>query len=1059
MPQLIYSETVIRLSRLLSAVRIRDGSLDETALRHVVMNEPLLPLCQPERPVGSLLLRKTDIANFLFRALPLAPTSDLPVTDAVPILVGVVSVLTVLGLQRKKAFVLRELLAIMVPGLVQARKIGAAEVGIHPAAGLSTLSDATFDINALDIGPGNMEEGIRALLTMIGETYGVPPSAYCESRRSRRLSTASNTDYNADFDSITAIVDRSFRCLTLNAYGDLALKIDSLKTAINLCEALPDFEGVLDFTVELLQTIRGDLMLPEDSRIPPCLPDDEQIRLLSSIKRTVGVAHKLGTSDLEAEYWDDFLVRGVELLGVPDFKKPFHRSKKELNAATASSDAPKTDPFLYNPFSKRSSKASELLLIVGEHASFKITFQNLYEFEIEIESLRLDSNGVPFDAELKKIWLPPFSFQEVIISGVAHSEGILNITGCIVKIRHCRKRNFPIFTKLWKPNPQKRIKRTGLAAKDPPAERPLSWSSTASPNGNPATKVGPETDTCSVKVIKQQPSVVMQSISLSQSAMMILEGENRVFGITLQNVSTCPVDFILFTFQDSTTRQLQSALSKKDLLPAEAYELELQLLTKPSLHWRRSDEDAKNHSIAPGKSTTFTIEVFGKPGLQDATMQIDYCYLGTPGDIVPDTFYTRQLSIPITITVNASVEVARCDIVPLTGDFAWSNMSRNSQDLSASGIDDKSLRLTLSQETLPQQLPAKGEAQLTSMLSRLGIEPYGSEHCLVILDLRNIWPNTLSVNLQVSEDSRIVIAKEVMGQVSSGSAVFSGDLQPGQASRFILILPRIFLDKPHTPIPILNTGFRRQFVVSANKLSFEAEAASREAFWYREELLKCISGQWKEDSSGREGKIEFRNIRLNQRMVDALRIDEIEVTFQLSRLRIESKKHSKSEAVIQIGRSKYITKTNDFLTLTVGIQNHSSESIHPLLRLQPSLRNQPSTIALDLSRRLVWTGMLQQVLPILKGGEIAFVTLGVTALCRGEYEFGASVEEVRTTRPSLQDFGVWDGNELDNPEQTLPNPLSNDGSIEDTFGLGIIKARRIWHSRENCIILARDQLQ
>jgi len=92
-------------------------------------------------------------------------------------------------------------------------------------------------------------------------------------------------------------------------------------------------------------------------------------------------------------------------------------------------------------------------------------------------------------------------------------------------------------------------------------------------------------------------------------------------------------------------------------------------LTKPSLQWRRSDEDARNHSIAPGKSTTFTIEVFGKPGLQDATMQIDYCYLGTPGDIVPDTFYTRQLSIPITITVNASVEVARCDIVPLTGDF------------------------------------------------------------------------------------------------------------------------------------------------------------------------------------------------------------------------------------------------------------------------------------------------------------------------------------------------------------------------------------------------------
>jgi hypothetical protein len=59
---------------------------------------------------------------------------------------------------RDATFILRELLSVMVPSLVQARKIGAAEVGIHPAAGLASLSDTAFDVNALDTGPGNMDE-------------------------------------------------------------------------------------------------------------------------------------------------------------------------------------------------------------------------------------------------------------------------------------------------------------------------------------------------------------------------------------------------------------------------------------------------------------------------------------------------------------------------------------------------------------------------------------------------------------------------------------------------------------------------------------------------------------------------------------------------------------------------------------------------------------------------------------------------------------------------------------------------------------------------------------
>ena len=38
---------------------------------------------------------------------------------------------------------------------------------------------------------------------------------------------------------------------------------------------------------------------------------DDQIRVATSLSRTVGVSRHLGLTDVQAEYWDPFLVRGV----------------------------------------------------------------------------------------------------------------------------------------------------------------------------------------------------------------------------------------------------------------------------------------------------------------------------------------------------------------------------------------------------------------------------------------------------------------------------------------------------------------------------------------------------------------------------------------------------------------------------------------------------------------------------------------------------------------------------------------------------------------------------
>ncbi|KAK2731818.1 hypothetical protein FQN55_004432 [Onygenales sp. PD_40] len=1047
-PQLVFSETVIRLTRLLATAYTRDGTFDDDALGHIVMNDPLKFIRSPERPRGSVSLRKTDISTFLFRALPASPKSDIPVTDSAPILVGMASVLSALGLDRKKAFILKELFSILVPGLVQARKIGAAEVGIHPAAGLSALNNTSFNIHALDIGP-NMDENVRALLALVGKTYGVPGTMICAADQdvSRRVSTGT-TDNASEYDSVEAIVDRAFRHSAIESFGDPWLKIDILKACINFCEALPDFQGVLQFTVDLLQTIKGTLMVRSDSYYGvPILPQEEQVRLFNNVKRTVGVAKKLGFSGLEAEYWDDFLVRGVELVSFSDYRTPVRRSKADFGLASIEPKRDAKDPFIYNAFAKTTTKQAEPLLTAEEPATFKVTLQNPFEFDVQIESLRIEGTGVSLEAATHGLWLAPFSIQESLISGVAGAEGTLKVTGCMAKVKHCRERRFPIFKKVWKPSVERKVKRTGLSAKEPLSDRPLSWTSNAPEKGLAASEKGPEADIVSAKVIKRQPTVVVQSTSLSQSAIMVLEGETRSFDITLHNISSCPVDLVLFTFQDSTTRQLQTALNNKDNPPTDTYELELQLSTNPALRLRKHDLDRNDVSIAPGQTSTFTIDIFGKPGLQDAVIQIDYANIGGSPSELPDTFYCRQISIPLTVTVNASVDVARCDLLPFTGDFAWANKSQQ-ESLTGESSDKESVNSVEASST-PRSLSQLRESQFSQTLSRLGLGSYGSDHCLMLLDLRNAWPNPLAVSLFVKENLSASENSIGAGGIIEGVHEIFDELQPGHVSRFVLVVPRIYLENPHKTIP---SSSKRQFIVSAHKLSYEAESSSRELFWFREELLKHLRGSWKDETAGREGIVDLRGIRINARMVDALRVDDVDITFSVSPLGPNNSDDEQkddtddSTPVSQTGHSAFSAKTNSFLTLSVTIFNRSSKPIHPLLRLQPGLRHQPHNVALDLSKRLAWSGMLQRPLPILEGGASTVTTLGITALCRGEYEIAASVEEVRLLKAPVPD-----------PEETKgADSVEDEYALLDTFSANAPKQRRIWHSRVPCMISARD---
>lgn len=138
--------------------------------------------------------------------------------------------------------------------------------------------------------------------------------------------------------------------------------------------------------------------------------------------------------------------------------------------------------------------------------------------------------------------------------------------------------------------------------------------------------------------------------------------------------------------------------------------------------------------------------------------------------------------------------------------------------------------------------------------------------------------------------------------------------------------------------------------------------------------------------------------------------------------------------VSQIDPSHFALQIDTFAILKIGIRNRSRESLRLLLRLQPAIRNQPHAIALDLAKRFCWSGALQQAIhPVLEPGALSERELGVVILYEGDYEIGASVEEIVRLPP----------------QQT---------STPDESAL-LRTERRIWHARQPCWIDAVSDIE
>ena len=993
LPEILLCESKLRAVGLLSAFHLRMGNLNRQALSCLVSGHEISPALAPERSLRARGFQKDELAEMLLDTLPGEGTTQLAPSDCIRVLLGISSQLSQLSLDRKQAFVLKDVLSMLAPLLVEARKLGAAEMGVHPSASLIASP-------GLSKGSDVDRSGITRMLGTVGKMYDMP---YAVAPGSQRQS-----------NTIQEIADRTRNWEASRHYGGTTLKMEILRSCVSICEALPDLDGILVFVGQLLQTARNVVTLPPTTDSgPPLIAQDEQCRLFNIIKRTVTVAARLGQEAVLAEYWDDFLVRAIVPLEPSESTRLMVHSSRELIVTATTPGEVKKDPFIYSSFTKAATKTDDRAIVpMGETCHFEAILQNPFEIDVEIDEISLLCEGCDFEPTVHSVVLGPFCSQPFILSGTPGKSGTLKIIGCKAKVRYCHQRTFHVLSRPWASKQADKV--TGSKLKP-----------SSTPSGN--EKAGKEPshnhetgDIITLGVLEAQPSLSIISSSLAQPALMLLEGETRSFQLTVHNCSpTIPADLILFTYQDSATTQLQEALSGRELAPAELHELQFQLAGKPSLRWVPANDHGQTPSLPANSSASFTFEAFGKPGLLTGTVQIDYAHLGVPSAEVKDKFYTRQLRYPVSLTVNGAIDIPRINILPFSGDFAWANQQRSDGAVTvANGSPDSVSSKGRSRAPSRFQGQKDGD-QFAALLSRLGTGAHGDDHCLFLLDLRNVWPHPLTVSIQVRE------ATSSSSDSWRRAYTVHEVLQPGHLSRVLLLLPRIYVADPHASIPLI--GNQRQFVVSTSKLTAEAEEASRELFWHREELLKYIRGSWREDSTGREGEIDMRKgIRLSPRMIAALRLDDIEIDFGIRPSKIDQ-----DARVTQLGKSRFRIQAKKFNVLVIKIRNRSAEPVHSLLRLQPSLRHQPHNIALDLSKRFAWTGMLQRALhPPLEPGEVREAELGVMALCEGDFEIGATVEEIRASRK----FQI--------SEASNASPK-----------------RRIWHAREPCFIDAVEAIE
>ncbi|KAK6422614.1 hypothetical protein LTR95_016655 [Oleoguttula sp. CCFEE 5521] len=495
---LLLHEATIRLTKLLALISANGGSLDQPALTQIVggpsthvssasltsRSENVSTQTSYVPPSGSNIA----VVELLSSALP-NNDDGISVSNHLVILAGIASVYSTLGMQRKKAITMKELVIRLTAALNHARKLGAAEMGIHPAASLSAETGI--------VASPHESRSMLNMITEIARVYGVD---LVDSIHLQQSTEGEPTNLPA---------------LSNLDFGSNAIKIATLKELLALCEAAPDPHGILRVLASFLRLAGPGAAVDLTTRNDGIdLAPEEQSRLANMMSRTMGVARHLGLQDTQVEYWDPYMVRALSFAPV-SIQRTLIDRQKIMQAATGTG----TNPLIYDPNSSRQATAQQnIVLVQGDTVICLLTLQNTLDVTIEIEWIQLITDGARLDVEPKSVQLGPGCLQQVALQVRSTAIGKSVVKACKIKVVGCREQELPL-----------------VQAPRAPAKSLLTKASQT------AAGVGegpmPTTNTVSLEIITNMPILQLDGTSLQEVSLVMLEGESQSFEITVRNDS------------------------------------------------------------------------------------------------------------------------------------------------------------------------------------------------------------------------------------------------------------------------------------------------------------------------------------------------------------------------------------------------------------------------------------------------------------------------------------------------------------------------------------------
>lgn len=381
--------------------------------------------------------------------------------------------------------------------------------------------------------------------------------------------------------------------------------------------------------------------------------------LLRHYRISLNTQEQLNALDLirsnskRCHFWYDNLLTDIKILA------------RKTPLVSFAAKTPTPSPAVgYDPF-KKPHPVSKEIVVVGEVFELTIVLHNPFLFELEVAELEVSASTSlqtifkhsQSSFQERATLMNPQSTSEVQVCVIPSDTGDLEIYGIKALVVGCESRIFAL-----------------------PVGKSLHFD-----------------------VVAPQPSLSLVSTSLDNNCLMLLEGESKMFQITLRNKSRVVINHLVFSSIDSTVEPLNNALLNKKSLPvSEVYEIEYYLLKKNPV---KILTKSQSPSIAANETLTIEVEVSGKRGMKDAAIIFEYCNLSSKS-------YVRRLEVSIGASVYPNIELASCDILPLfsSSDFAEASL------------------------------------QFEEFLASRNL----SDFCLLVLDLRNTWRQKINVDFSLS---------------------------------------------------------------------------------------------------------------------------------------------------------------------------------------------------------------------------------------------------------------------------------------------------------------------